>query len=210
MCGCTSIGITIIKIRGSHGLRIFSIKKTRLPHHNVNRWPGAKGAWPSHDGVIKWKHFPLYWPLVRGIHRSPMNSPHKGQWRGALMFSFICAWINGWINRGWLLRRHCAHCDVTIMATTLMTRLWTYCHLNQTAPHTYSMAAIKLRIYILHLHSGEVGNSLTFLQLAEAPLNNNHITYHFMQMWLLIHVLSSVLVHLIHIDRRDPEMSFSK
>ena len=42
-----------------------------------------------HDDVIKWKHFPRYWPFVRGIHRSPVNSPHKGQWRGALMFSLI-------------------------------------------------------------------------------------------------------------------------
>ena len=25
---------------------------------------------------------------------SPVNSPHKGQWRGALVFSFICPWIN--------------------------------------------------------------------------------------------------------------------
>ena len=44
-----------------------------------------------HDDVIKWKHFPRYWPFVRGIHRSPVNSPDKGQWRGALMFSLICA-----------------------------------------------------------------------------------------------------------------------
>ena len=35
-----------------------------------------------HDDVIKWKHFPRYWPFVRGIHRSPVISPHKGQWRG--------------------------------------------------------------------------------------------------------------------------------
>ena len=35
----------------------------------------------NHDDVIKWKHFPRYWPFVRGIHRSPVNSPHKGQWR---------------------------------------------------------------------------------------------------------------------------------
>ena len=41
-----------------------------------------------HDDVIKWKHFPRKWPFVRGIHRSPVNSPHKGQWRGALMFFF--------------------------------------------------------------------------------------------------------------------------
>ena len=32
-----------------------------------------------HYDVIKWKHFPRYWPYVRGIHRSPANSPHKGQ-----------------------------------------------------------------------------------------------------------------------------------
>ena len=51
-----------------------------------------------HDDVIKWKHFPRCWPFVRGIHRSPVNSPHKGQWRGALMFSIICVWINGWVN----------------------------------------------------------------------------------------------------------------
>ena len=41
-----------------------------------------------HDDVIKWKHFPRYWPFVRGIHRSTVNSPHKGQWHGALVFSF--------------------------------------------------------------------------------------------------------------------------
>ena len=27
----------------------------------------------GHDDVIKWKHFPRYWPFVRGIHRSPVN-----------------------------------------------------------------------------------------------------------------------------------------
>ena len=39
-----------------------------------------------HDGVIKWKHYPRYWPFVWEIHQSPVNSNHKGQWRGALMF----------------------------------------------------------------------------------------------------------------------------
>ena len=62
-----------------------------------------------HDDVIKWKHFPRYWPFVRGIHRSPVNSPHKGQWRGALIFSLICVWINGWVNNSEAgdLRRYC-------------------------------------------------------------------------------------------------------
>ena len=42
----------------------------------------------GYDDVIKWKHFPRYWPFVWGIHRSLVNSPHKGQWCGALMFFF--------------------------------------------------------------------------------------------------------------------------
>ena len=70
-----------------------------------------------HDDVIKWKHFPRYWPFVRGIHRSPVNSLHEGQWRGALMFSLIYAWINAQVNNREAgdLRRYRAHNDVTVM-----------------------------------------------------------------------------------------------
>ena len=70
-----------------------------------------------HDDVIKWKHFPRYWPFVRGILRSPVNSLHKGQWRGALIFSSICVWINSWVNNrdAGDLRRYCAHYDVSVM-----------------------------------------------------------------------------------------------
>ena len=70
-----------------------------------------------HDDVIKWKQFPCYWPFVRGIHRSPVNSLHKGQWRWALMFSLICARMNGWVNSGEAgdLRRHRVHYDVIVM-----------------------------------------------------------------------------------------------
>ena len=61
--------------------------------------------------------FPRYWPFVRGIHRSPVNSPHKGQWRGALMFSLICVWINGGVNNREAgdLRCYHAHYNVTVM-----------------------------------------------------------------------------------------------
>ena len=70
-----------------------------------------------HDDVIKWMHFWRYWSFVRGIHRPPVKSPHKGQWRGALMFPLICAWINGWVNNRYAgdLRHHHAHYDITIM-----------------------------------------------------------------------------------------------
>ena len=72
----------------------------------------------DHDDVIKWKHFPHHWPFVRGIHQSPVNSPHKGQWRGALMFSLMYTWINGWVNNHEAgdLRGHHAHYDITVMS----------------------------------------------------------------------------------------------
>ena len=72
----------------------------------------------QHDDVIKWKHFPRHWPFVREIHRSPVNFPHKGQWRGALMFSLIYARINNWVNNreaGDLRRQH-GHYDVIVMS----------------------------------------------------------------------------------------------
>ena len=79
-----------------------------------------------HDDVIKWKHFPRYWPFVRGIHRSPVNSPHKGQWRGALMFSLICVWINGWVNNSEAgdLRRQYGHYDVIVMISGNLPKTW--------------------------------------------------------------------------------------
>ena len=95
---------------------------------------------PDHDHVIEWKQFSRNWPFVRGIHRSPVNSPHKGQWRGALMFSLISAWINGWVNNGEAgdLRHHRAHYDVIVMIpkTTKAKpiggnpRIWTNLHWN--------------------------------------------------------------------------------
>ena len=56
---------------------------------------------------------PLYWDFTGH------PPPHKGQWRIALMFSLICAWLNGWLsnrNAG-DLRRHRAYYDVTVMST---------------------------------------------------------------------------------------------
>ena len=56
--------------------------------------------------------------FVRGIHQSPVNSPHKGQWRGTLMFSLIWARTNSWANNGDAgdLRRHSAQYDVIEMS----------------------------------------------------------------------------------------------
>ena len=84
----------------------------------INKHPGtlAHGI-RLYDEVIKWKHFPRYWPFVRGIRRSPVNSPHKGQWRGALMFLWSVPWMNGSVNNREAgdLRRHRAYYDVIVM-----------------------------------------------------------------------------------------------
>ena len=99
-------------------------------HCNTNAWTSNKtfvkctpiiiitnNRSAMHDDVIKWKHFPRYWPFVWGIHRSRVKSPHKGQWRRALMFNLICARINGWINNheAGALRRRRVHNDVIVM-----------------------------------------------------------------------------------------------
>ena len=70
-----------------------------------------------------WRHkmetFSALLALCAGNSPVPVNSPHKGQWRGALMFSLICAWINDWVNKREVgdLRRHRGHYDVNVMWT---------------------------------------------------------------------------------------------
>ena len=118
----------------------------------------------DHDDVIKWKHFPRYWPFVRGIHRSPVNSPHKGQWRGVLMFSLICVWINDWVNsrEAGDLRRYRAHYDVIVMICV--------CHPEQTAVALKPVAFNnKTRLtyvnglYVVHSMVNAYGWSKTFV-----------------------------------------------
>ena len=128
---CVSFKITHINIRfvyRAHGElnmvwnQHIVIMKSSLIHASTNlpgvttlHLRGDKSL--SHDEVMNWKHFPRYWPFVRGIHRWPVNSPHKGQWCTTLMYSFICAWINGWVNNreAGELRPHRAHYDVVVM-----------------------------------------------------------------------------------------------
>ena len=83
----------------------------------INKLIHLHRDYPQHDDVIKWIHFAPYWPFMQKIHWSPVNSPHKGQWHGALMFSLIYVWINAWVNNrdAGDLRRHCAHYDVIVV-----------------------------------------------------------------------------------------------
>ena len=103
-----------------------------------------------HDDVIKWKYFPRYWPFARGIHRSPVNSPHKGQWRGALMFTLICARINVWVNnrKAGDLRRNRVHYDVIVMRYSML-----YCYCDMTLSQDFSQ---RERIFHFKLRSHQL------------------------------------------------------
>ena len=103
---------------------ISCVAKPSTSHHTLHDhdWTiicclGLGNETMVHDDVIKWKHFLRYWPFVRRIHRSSVNSPHKGQWREALMFSLICTWANSWTNNGDAgdLRRHRPYYEVIFM-----------------------------------------------------------------------------------------------
>ena len=112
----------------------------------------TSATYGSHDDVIKWKHFPRYWPFERGIHRLPANSPHKDQWRRALMFSLICAWINTWVHncKAADLRCHHVHYGVTVM------RIWTRKRHSLPCPPRQAMECLlKFNLifrYFLVLH----------------------------------------------------------
>ena len=79
--------------------------------------------------------------LCAGNSPSPVNSPHKGQWRGAFMFSLICARISAWVNNRAAgdLRRHRAHYDVTINALSKM--------LSQDWQISQSQSSILIKVF---------------------------------------------------------------
>ena len=136
-------GLAIDKIKGwlnVSGTSIISHVISGSTHCLWNKWTVIQTILPKWNNclmiynrtlsAISWEreqcnhyddaHFPRYCPFVRRNHQWPMDSSHNGQWHGAFMISLICAWTNGWGNNGDAgdLRRHPAHYDVTLMATT--------------------------------------------------------------------------------------------
>ena len=106
---------------------------------------------------IKWKHFPRYWPFVRGIHRSPVNSRTKASDAElCMMFSLICAWIKGWVNNreGGDLRLHRAHYDVAQMSGTFVWRVtgmfYSFC---ETLSGAFIRGSRALLWFIWHVQS---------------------------------------------------------
>ena len=95
-------------------------------------------------------NIPCYWAFVRGIHRSPVSSPHKDQWRGTWVFPLICAWINAWVNNREAgdLRRHCAHYDVIVMHVRIFLDVWPIQRLIYPCSVEVEMILVITRIII--------------------------------------------------------------
>ena len=113
--------------------KVLPLRVSRLSHVNITQ---RYVCGSNHDDVIKWKHFPHYWPFVLGIHQSPV-------------FPFICDWINhGWANNREAgdLRRHWAFYDVTSMTLELVANIYT---LYSRGPISQTYLSIYLVVYSL-------------------------------------------------------------
>ena len=96
-----------IPVRLSYDFWLHYISVFRVAHHSryCRKFILVHYRAAFYLSVSWWRHqmetFPRYWPFVRGIHRSPVNYPHKGHWRRA--------------RETGDLRRHRAHYDVIVM-----------------------------------------------------------------------------------------------
>ena len=90
--------------------------------------------------------------LCAGSSPVPVNSPRRGQWRGALMFSLICAGIKGWVNNHEAgdLRPHRGHYDVNVMNKNVLLTLTSMC-LYIYAYRSICFIYIYMHMYVLFL-----------------------------------------------------------
>ena len=90
---------------------------------NKTKSKNKEAMWAGKGVLAWWRHqmktFSALLAVCAGISPVPGEFPAQGQWRGALMFSLICVWINDWVNNREAgdLRRYRAHCDVIVMGT---------------------------------------------------------------------------------------------
>ena len=111
---CTNADLLTIGLLETNFNDVLITKKRKLSLKKMNLKMSAKHL----TSRLWWRHqmetFSALLAFLWGIQRSLVNSSHKGQWRGALVFPLICTWTNGWVNNRDTgdLRRHWAHFDV--------------------------------------------------------------------------------------------------
>ena len=124
--------------------------------------------------------------LCAGNSPVPVNSPHKGQWRRALMFSLICVSINGWVNNREAhdLRRHRGHYDVNVMNQSHFWYLTGPNKLRRPTVYSYSgkiltvkLGSLKMNVLVSFFSFSSLsdGTGLGVLELA-APSSSALLT----------------------------------
>ena len=102
--------------------------------------------WHAHDDVIKWKRFPRYWPIVRGLHRS---GEFPAQWPVTRSFDvYFHLRLNKRLSRqlwGWWFERPpwslWRQCNVPIMPwqpVKYITNIWSK-DINQMQKRRWSV-----------------------------------------------------------------------
>ena len=74
------VGVVTVNGADIHGLRVL---------HPVLSRPATLQGVGRHQDMVTRKHFPHYWPFVRGIHRSPVDSPHTGPFMPSFYISCV-------------------------------------------------------------------------------------------------------------------------
>ena len=99
-------------------------------------------------------------------------TPYKGLWHWASMFSFIFAWLNGWVNSheaGYFRHQH-VHYDVTVMMQT--TLLYNYLSMSQSQINSVSKGSPQINIWDeLWLEAGAAKPSLYHKITISAGIN---------------------------------------
>ena len=109
---CGNISLSLLSLRSCWSVKF--VRRLRFDNYfHISMMTSSNGSIFPVTGPL---------PFMRGIHRSPVNPPHKGQRHGALMFSLIWAWINARVNNREAgdLGRYCAHYDVIVMSHSPM------------------------------------------------------------------------------------------
>ena len=127
----TTVWVTLLYLT-TYGVPLYT-KKSLIDdvNRNDNLISLFGKSWVKPNQLLKPKSNQRWWRCVSTLDifmmtssnvslfrvTGPVNSSHKGQWRGALMFSLICAWINSWVNNREAsdLRRNRARYNVTVM-----------------------------------------------------------------------------------------------
>ena len=113
-----------------------------------------------------------------------VNAPRKDQWRGALLISLMCASTTGWTNSqdAGDLKRHDAHCDVTVMSKRIFgfylkvncsvrTTLFILFFYYASEPMTLGNVKLVKRITVYHLCCFLVVSTNMLCRRFEMPWN---------------------------------------